>query len=74
MHLGSQEEFELMKKQLFTLSYPWDETWDKNGYKPEVTFELGMNEDGFTMNITVLEANPKGKRRSICNLYMRTVV
>lgn len=62
MHLGSEEEMELMKKQVFTLSYPWDETVDKNGYKPEVNFELGMNEVGFTMNITVMEANPKREK------------
>ena len=43
-----------MKKQVFTLTYPWD----KNGYKPDVTFELDTNTSGFTMNITVREANP----------------
>lgn len=48
-----------MKKQTITLTYPWDETWDKNGYKPEVFFELGMNEAGFTMHITVKESNPR---------------
>ena len=48
-----------MKKQTFTLTYPWDESWDKNGYKPEVVFELGMNEEGFTMHINVQESNPR---------------
>ena len=43
-----------MKKQKFTLFYPWD----PEGYKPEVTFELGMNGEGFTMDITVLESDP----------------
>ena len=43
-----------MEKQTFTLSYPWD----KNGYKPVVVFELGLNEKGFTMHINVLETDP----------------
>lgn len=43
-----------MKNQKFTLTYPWDE----NGYMPEVVFELGMSEEGFTMHITVPEADP----------------
>ena len=51
-----------MKNQIFTLTYPWDETLDQNGYKPEVTFELGMNEIGFTMDITTLESNPKREK------------
>ena len=51
-----------MKKQVFTLTYPWAETWDKNGYKPEVTFELGMNKEGFTMDIVVIEADPKREK------------
>ena len=51
-----------MEKQVFTLSYPWDEVWNKNGYKPEVTFELDVKEVGFTMNITVLEVNPKREK------------
>lgn len=44
-----------MKTQRFTLTYPWDE----NGYKPEVVYELSMNEDGFVMHITVPESDPK---------------
>lgn len=44
-----------MEKQIFTLTYPWD----KYGYKPIVVFELGVNEDGFVMHITVLESNPR---------------
>lgn len=44
-----------MKKQTFTLTYPWD----KNGYKPNVVFELGMNEIGFVMHITVPESDPR---------------
>ena len=44
-----------MRKQTFTLTYPWD----KNGYKPKVVFELGMNETGFVMHITVPESNPR---------------
>lgn len=51
-----------MKNQSFTLTYPWDEAWDKNGYKPEVVFELGMNEEGFTMHINVQEADPKREK------------
>ena len=48
-----------MKKQTFTLQYPWD----KNGYKPNVLFELGMNEDGFTMHITVPESDPLREKK-----------
>lgn len=44
-----------MKTQRFTLTYPWDE----NGYKPEVVYELSMNEHGFVMHITVPESDPK---------------
>lgn len=44
-----------MKDQIFTITYPWD----KNGYKPEVVFELSKNEDGFVMHITVSEFNPR---------------
>ena len=44
-----------MKKQTFTLTYPWD----KNGYKPEVIFDLDMCEDGFVMHISVPESNPR---------------
>lgn len=51
-----------MKKQIFNLSYPWDETWDKNGYKPEVVFELSVNEKGFAMHINVQEADPKREK------------
>ena len=51
-----------MNKQVFALTYPWNETWDKNGYKPEVKFELGMYEDGFTMDIVVMEADPKREK------------
>ena len=47
-----------MKKQLFMLSYPWD----KNGYKPEVIFELGKNEIGFIMNIVVIEKEPRREK------------
>lgn len=47
-----------MKKQLFMLSYPWD----KNSYKPEVIFELGQNENGFTLNIVVVEKNPRREK------------
>ena len=48
-----------MKKQTFTLQYPWD----KNGYKPNVLFELGMNEEGFTMHITVPESDPLREKK-----------
>ena len=47
-----------MKKQVFTLTYPWD----KNGYKPEVIFELGIQEAGFAMDITAWEANPRREK------------
>ena len=41
--------------QKFTLTYPWDE----NGYCPDVTFELGKTEEGFTMHIHVPESDPR---------------
>ncbi len=44
-----------MIKRTFTLTYPWD----KNGYKPEVIFELDICEEGFVMHITVAESNPR---------------
>lgn len=44
-----------MNQKTFTLTYPWDE----NGYKPEVLFTLGVNEDGFTMHIVTQESNPR---------------
>ena len=44
-----------MKKRYFTLTYPWD----TNGYKPEVVYELDMNEEGFVMHIIVPERNPR---------------
>ena len=47
-----------MKKRFFTLQYPWD----KNGYQPEVIFELGRNGDGFTMHMTVPESDPKREK------------
>ena len=40
------------------LSYPWD----KNGYKPDVIFELGQNETGFIMNIVSVESDPKREK------------
>jgi len=48
-----------MKTKTFTLTYPWEPTQDKNGYKPEVLFELNKNDEGFTMHITVQESDPK---------------
>jgi len=51
-----------MKKQDFTLQYPWDATIDKNGYKPHVVFTLGQNPIGFTMDITVFEKDPKREK------------
>lgn len=44
-----------MESKKFTLTYPWDE----NGYKPEVEFELGMCDTGFTMHIVVQESDPR---------------
>ncbi len=41
--------------QVFKLFYPWD----KNGYCPDVRYELGVNETGFTMRITVPESDPR---------------
>ena len=41
--------------QAFTLTYPWDE----NGCCPDVRFELGRNEEGFTMHIIVQESDPR---------------
>ena len=43
-----------MTKKEFTLIYQWND----NDYRPDVRFELGMNEIGFTMHITIPEANP----------------
>lgn len=44
-----------MKRKEFTFIYPWD----SNGYCPDVRYVLDMNETGFTMHITVPEANPR---------------
>lgn len=52
-----------MKKQTFTLSYPWD----KNGYKPDVVFDLGMDKNGFVMRIIVHEANPRREQTEHLN-------
>jgi len=44
-----------MKTKEFTLTYPWD----KNGYRPDVRYVLGLKETGFTMHIIVHETNPR---------------
>jgi len=44
-----------MEKKEFSLTYPWN----TNGYCPDVRYVLGMNENGFTMHITVPETNPR---------------
>ena len=43
-----------MTKKEFTLIYQWND----NDYRPDVRFYLGMNETGFTMHITIPEADP----------------
>ena len=43
-----------MTKKEFSLIYQWND----NDYRPDVRFELGMNETGFTMHITIPESNP----------------
>ena len=44
-----------MKTQEFTLTYPWD----NNGYKPDVNFQLSVQEDAFHLHIQAHESNPK---------------
>lgn len=44
-----------MTPQTFTLTYPWD----VNGYKPYAEYELGMDDKGFLMRITVCECDPR---------------
>lgn len=55
-----------MKTQIFKLTYPWSD----NGYCPDVEFELGVIDTGFTMHITVPEANPRREitenHQSVC--------
>lgn len=43
-----------MESKRFTLTYPWD----VNGYKPDVTFELGADASGFRMDIRTKEQQP----------------
>ena len=43
-----------MKEKIFNVTYPWD----INGYKPEVTFYLNTDEEGFLMHIVVKETDP----------------
>ena len=44
-----------MNTKEFTLIYPWD----TNGYCPDVRYVMGVDKAGFTMHITVPEANPR---------------
>jgi hypothetical protein len=44
-----------MENKTFALTYPWD----KNGYKPDVTYELGVDDMGFHMYIKAKERNPR---------------
>lgn len=46
-----------MRTQTFTLTYPWD----INGYKPYAEYRLSMDDEGFVMDITVWEKEPKRK-------------
>jgi len=43
-----------MEKKTFRLTYPWA----PEGYTPDTVYELGMNENGFTMHITTPESDP----------------
>ena len=48
-----------MDTKKFQVSYPWD----TSGYTPRTIFELGMNDDGFLMHITVYESDPRREQR-----------